>query len=153
MASEAKQLLIKSKAINRLLNNVRENNIPQAYIFEGMKGIGKFTAANLFARAVHCTGENVPCGVCEHCKMHLAGTHSDLYITGGEESVKVNDIRSLTDELYIRPALSDKKICIIRNADAMNSDAQNALLKSFEEPPPYGVIILLSENVKNLCIY
>lgn len=146
-----KSFLTGQRATERLLGDVRAGTVRQAYIFEGLRGIGKFTAARLFAAAVHCTGESKPCFACEHCKMHMAGTHSDMFVVGdGERSLKIDDIRALSDELYIRPALSDKKIFIVRGSDKMNAAAQNALLKSFEEPPEYGVIILLSENSDNL---
>ncbi len=142
--------LTTQRAFRDLIASARNENVRQAYIFEGMKGIGKYTAARIFANAIHCTGEKKPCGVCPDCKKHIANTHSDLFIVGGGGQIKVEDIRAMNEELYIKPALSPRKICIVRNADNMNQDAQNALLKSFEEPPLYAVIILLSENVKNL---
>ena len=142
--------LTTQKAFRSLLSSARNRKIGQAYIFEGVKGVGKFTAARIFANAIHCSGEVKPCGECPDCKKHRANTHSDLIIIGGEGSVLVDDIRSINEELYIKPALSDKKIFIVRGADNMNDAAQNALLKSFEEPPSYAVIILLSENSKNL---
>ena len=138
------------KAFRTLLGAARRGNVSHSYIFEGMKGIGKFTAARIFANAVHCTGEVKPCGECPDCKKHAALTHPDLIVVGESGQIKVEDIRSMNEELYIKPALSEKKIFIIKNADNMNQDAQNALLKSFEEPPGYAVIILLSENVKML---
>ncbi len=142
--------LTTQKAFRNLLFSARTGNVKNSYIFEGMKGIGKFTAARIFANAIHCTGDIKPCGECPACKKHAAGTHSDLIIIGEGASIKVEDIRAMNEELFIKPALSDKKIFIVKNADNMNNDAQNALLKSFEEPPKYAVIILLSENVKML---
>ena len=137
--------LTTQKAFRTLLQSARASSFAQAYIFEGMKGVGKTTAAGIFANAIHCTGDVKPCGECPDCKKHMAGTHSDLIVIGGSgETIKVEDIRSMNEELYIKPALSEKKICIIKNADNMNQDAQNALLKSFEEPPKYAVIILIS---------
>ena len=138
------------KAFRTLLSSARTGNVGHSYIFEGMKGIGKFTAARIFANAIHCTGDVKPCGECSDCKKHAALTHPDLFITGESGQIKVEDIRSMNEELYIKPALSEKKIFIVKNADNMNHDAQNALLKSFEEPPSYAVIILLSENVNML---
>ncbi len=142
--------LTTQKAFRSLLGSARRKQIGQAYIFEGVKGIGKFTAARIFANAIHCTGDVKPCGECPDCKKHAANTHSDLVIIGGDGSIMVDDIRAMNEELYVKPALSEKKIFIIRGADNMNDAAQNALLKSFEEPPSYAVIILLSENIKNL---
>ncbi len=142
--------LTTQKAFRTLISSARNNKVGQAYIFEGMKGVGKFTCARIFANAIHCTGDVKPCGVCPDCKKHAANTHSDLFIIVGEGSITVDDIRSMNEQLYIKPALSERKIFIIRGADNMNDAAQNALLKSFEEPPQYAVIILLSENIKNL---
>ena len=142
--------LTTQKAFRTLIGSARRGSYSQAYIFEGVKGVGKYTAARIFANAIHCEGEIKPCGECPQCKKHMADTHSDLLIIGGNGTIKVDDIREMNEELFMKPALSDKKICIIRDADNMNSDAQNALLKSFEEPPSYAVIILLSENIKNL---
>ena len=142
--------LTTQKAFRSLLSSARNNNVGHSYIFEGMKGIGKFTAARIFANAIHCTGEVKPCGQCPDCKKHGANTHSDLIVVGDDGQIKVEDIRAMNEELFIKPALSEKKIFIVKNADNMNNDAQNALLKSFEEPPSYGVIILLSENVNML---
>ena len=104
------------------------------------------------------TGQNRPrsqgcqtaCGDCPSCKKHDAATHSDLLIFGESGQIKVEEIRELTSELFVRPTLSDTKICIIKNGDSMNNDAQNALLKSFEEPPEYAIVIILSENTHNL---
>ena len=138
------------KAFRSLIASARNKQFGQAYIFEGVKGVGKFTTARIFANAIHCTGDVKPCGECPDCKKHAAFTHSDLFVIGGEDTIAVDDIRAMNEELYIKPALSEKKIFIIRGADRMNDAAQNALLKSFEEPPSYAVIILLSENVKNL---
>ena len=145
------QILTTQSAVNRLLKSANEKRHAQAYIFEGMKGIGKFTAAKLFAKAIHCSSPHKrPCGECPSCKKHDAGTHSDLLIFGESGQIKVEEIRELTSELFVRPTLSDTKICIIKNGDSMNNDAQNALLKSFEEPPEYAIVIILSENVHNL---
>ncbi len=145
-----KSFLTSQKATQRLLKSAYDKSYSQAYIFEGLNGVGKFTAARLFASAVHCTGDKKPCGMCPDCKKHGANTHPDLFVIDPEGTIKVDDIRALTDELYIRPAIAKKKIFIIKNADNMNQDAQNALLKSFEEPPSYAIIILISENAQNL---
>ena len=110
------------KAFRTLLGAARTGNIGHSYIFEGMKGIGKFTAARIFANAIHCTGEAKPCGECPDCKKHAALTHPDLFITGESGQIKVEDIRSMNEELYIKPALSEKKIFIVKNADNMNTN-------------------------------
>lgn len=142
--------LTTQKAVRTLLTAARTGGAKQAYIFEGMRGIGRFTAARVFAAALQCEREAAPCLACPSCKKVLSATHPDVCVFGENAPIRVGDIRALTDELYIKPAISATKVFIVKNADTMNSDAQNALLKSFEEPPAYAVIILLSENVQNL---
>ncbi|MGN1097409.1 MAG: ATP-binding protein, partial [Clostridia bacterium] len=140
------------KALERLLSDVKNKTVSHAYILEGPKGVGKKTAADTFARALHCTGENKPCGVCRSCAMHSAGTHPDIEVIEPEDNgnIKIDAVRAAADELYMRPKLAEKKLLIIDGADGMNPAAQNAMLKTFEEPPSYGVVVLLSENIQNL---
>ena len=140
------------RALERLLTDVKNGTVSHAYILEGPKGIGKRTAADIFARAVHCTGADKPCGRCPACKMHRAGTHPDILWVEPEEngSVKIEAVRRAADELYMRPKLAERKILVIDGADGMTDAAENALLKSFEEPPSYGTVMLLSENIQNL---
>ncbi len=140
------------RALERLLEDVKNDCVRHAYILEGPRGIGKRTAADIFARAVHCTASPRPCGHCPACKLHRAGTHPDLMTVEPEEngSIKIDAVRQAAEELYMRPRIAERKILIIDGADGMNEAAQNALLKSFEEPPSYGVVVLLSENIQNL---
>lgn len=140
------------RALERLLADVKNGAVSHAYILEGPKGIGKRTAAEIFARAVHCKGEPKPCGRCGPCLQHLAHTHPDVFFVEPEENgnIKIDAVRAASEELYMRPKLSDRKILIVDGADGMNAAAQNALLKTFEEPPSYGTVVLLSENIQNL---
>ncbi len=139
-------------AFEKLLLDARSGNVRHAYIIEGARGVGKKTAAELFAMALHCTGESKPCGKCRACKQHEAHTHPDVYSIEPEDNgnLKIDTVRAATDEFFMRPKLSDRKILIVNGADGMNSAAQNALLKPFEEPPSYGTVILLSENMQNI---
>ena len=136
----------------RLLADVKKGSVSHAYILEGPKGIGKRTAAEIFARAIHCTGVVKPCGSCPACVMHRAKTHPDIFFVEPEDNgnIKIDAVRQASDELYMRPRLADRKILIIDGADGMNDAAQNALLKTFEEPPAYGTVVLLSESAQNL---
>ena len=140
------------RALGRLLSDVKTGAVSHAYILEGPKGIGKRTAAEIFARALHCTGEEKPCGRCLACRRHLARTHPDVFFIEPEENgnIKIDAVRAAAEELYMRPRLSDRKILIIDGADGLVEPAQNALLKIFEEPPDYGTVVLLSENIQNL---
>ena len=131
--------LTTQKAFRTLLNSARTNNIAHSYIFEGLKGVGKFTAAKIFANAIHCSSEGKPCGECPDCKKHAANTHSDLIIIGESGQIKVDDIRSMNEELYIKPALSQKKIIIVKDAIKSHYNEEGVLILSLFD-------FLLEEN-------
>jgi DNA polymerase-3 subunit delta' len=137
------------KALELLKNDVKMNTVRQGYIFEGAEGIGKKTAARIFVETMMCTGEKKPCGVCNSCAMLKAGNHPDVFFID-DSPVKIDSIRKMNEELFIKPMITDRKVFVIENADDMNNPAQNALLKSFEEPPSYAVIILIASSVQNL---
>ena len=132
-----------------LKRDVQMNTVRQGYIFEGSDGIGKKTVARLFAQMIFCTEEDKPCGKCHGCSMFAAGSHPDFFVLD-EAPVKIDSIRRMNDELYVKPLISDRKVFIVEHADQMNQESQNAFLKSFEEPPYYAVIILVSSSVHKL---
>lgn len=130
-----------------LENAVRTGNISHAYIFYGPKGVGKTTLAAEFAKSLVCQTHN-SCGKCAACRQFYAT--SDVCILQGESSISVNDVRTITTEIYWKPFQFERKIYIIQDADKMTVQAQNALLKVFEEPPSYAVIILITTNLSKL---
>ncbi len=125
-----------------------------AYILSGMKGSGRKTLARLFGASLLCTSaEEVPCGTCRSCKMVRSGNHPDLITVTHEKpaTFSVEDIRDqLVSDIQIRPYYKGKKVYIIPDCEMMTLQAQNALLKSIEEPPPYAVIILITDNLSFL---
>ena len=133
---------------------IRTETVSHAYIFEGPSGIGKKTVAAQFAAAIHCEQKTgTPCGVCHACRMHEAGTHPDYKIIERElkkASIAVDQIRDMIEDVYLRPMIAEKKVYLFPEADTLNPNAQNALLKVFEEPPGDSVIILSSENSERL---
>lgn len=136
-----------------LRESILRGSVSHAYIFEGPEGIGKKTLAELFATAIHCeSGKGEPCGVCHACMMHKAGSHPDyqVFIETKKASVGVEHIRNLIEDAYLRPMIADKKVYLIPGADDLTIQAQNALLKVFEEPPGDSIIILVSENSERL---
>ncbi len=137
------------KALEMLRRDVKMNTVRQGYIFEGSDGIGKKTVARLFAQMVFCTEENKPCGKCHGCSMFNAGSHPDFFVLE-ESPVKIDSVRRMNDELFVKPLISDRKVFIVEHADEMNQESQNAFLKSFEEPPRYAVIILVTSSVHRL---
>lgn len=144
--------IVGQRALERLLSDVKNGSVSHAYILEGPKGIGKRTAAEIFAKAIHCTGAVRPCGGCSACIKHRAKTHPDVFFVEPEDNgnIKIDTVRQAADELYMRPRLAERKVLIIDGADGMNDAAQNALLKTFEEPPAYGTVVLLSESIQKL---
>ncbi|MBR6719472.1 MAG: hypothetical protein IKL74_01015 [Clostridia bacterium] len=139
------------KGLNHLIETDR---IFHAVIFSGTEGIGKKTLARSFAMAIHCESKEMrPCGVCPSCIKHKTGNHPDfreVYPEKDKKIIGVNVIREAFEDLYIKPLLSDKKIIFVPEADLLEAPGQNAMLKSFEEPPPYGVIILAVKNLSTL---
>ena len=112
--------------------------------------MGRKSLANAFAMTLLCEkGKSEPCMVCHSCKQVLAGSHPDLiYVTHAKPaSIGVDDIREqINDTIMIRPYSSYYKIYIVDEAEKMTVQAQNALLKTIEEPPSYAVIILITTN-------
>ncbi len=129
-------------------NAVRTGKISHAYILEGEKGSGKKSLADAFAQLLMCEekGEE-PCGVCTSCMQIQSGNHPDvIHVRPEKTRYSVDEIRKLVSDIYIKPYSSQYKIYIIEEAGTMNDAAQNAFLKTVEEPPEYAVILLLAEN-------
>ena len=124
--------------------------VSHAYILSGEAGMGKKTLANAFAMTLLCEEEGKePCMHCHACKQVLSGNHPDLiYVTHEKPaSMGVDDIREqINDTIMVRPYSSQYKIYIVDEAQKMTVQAQNALLKTIEEPPAYAVIMLLTTN-------
>ena len=133
---------------------VRENQLAHGYIFEGAYGIGKNTFAIELAKFILCEQkkEDRPCNECKSCSMINAGTHPDvIHIEKDTKVTKVETIReNIVREMDIKPYQSDYKIIIVKSADSMSIQGQNAMLKTIEEPPSYGIIILVCENLTSL---
>ncbi len=129
---------------------IESHRISHAYILAGEAGMGRKSLAHAFALTLLCEkGGSQPCMECHACKQVLAGSHPDLIHVTHEKpaTIGVDDIREqVTDTIMIRPYSSYYKIYIIDEAEKMTVQAQNALLKTIEEPPSYAVIILLTTN-------
>lgn len=131
-------------------NAVQTGKVSHAYILSGEAGMGRKSLANTFALSLLCEkGKSEPCMQCHACKQVLSGNHPDLiYVTHEKPaSIGVDDIREqINDTIMVRPYSSYYKIYIVDEAEKMTIQAQNALLKTIEEPPSYGVILLLTTN-------
>ena len=134
---------------------IKTGNLSHAYIINGEYGSGRQTIASALAKTIQCqskTEDTDACGVCTSCKQAESHNHPDIkYITHDKTSISVNDIREqLNNDISIKPYSSEYKIYIIPDANKMTEQAQNALLKTIEEPPVYAIIILLTENCDSL---
>lgn len=136
------------QAWDALGDYLREERLPQALLIHGPEGLGKRSLADAFAQRLLCQeGGGTPCGQCAGCRLWEAGTHPHFYAVGPEEpgkAVTVDAIRALTRRFSLKPQYSEWRLALIDPADAMNSAAANALLKTLEEPPERSLIILLS---------
>ena len=143
------------KDILKYISSAVENNrVSHAYILNGERGSGKKMLANLFAMTLLCeTGDNEPCGKCHSCKQGESGNHPDIIRVTHEKpnSISVDDIRTqVNNTVDIKPYQGPYKVYIIPQADMMTPQAQNAILKTIEEPPSYAVFLLLTENAETL---
>ena len=143
------------KDILKYISSAVENNrVSHAYILNGERGSGKKMLANLFAMTLLCeTGDNEPCGKCHSCKQAESGNHPDIIRVTHEKpnSISVDDIRTqVNNTVDIKPYQGPYKVYIIPQADMMTPQAQNAILKTIEEPLSYAVFLLLTENAETL---
>lgn len=129
---------------------IENHKISHAYILTGEAGMGRKSIANAFAMTLLCEkGGSEPCMSCHSCKQVMSGNHPDLIYVTHEKlgSIGVDDVREqINDTIMIRPYSSYYKIYIVDEAEKMTVQAQNALLKTIEEPPSYAVIILITTN-------
>lgn len=129
---------------------IESHKVSHAYILTGEAGMGRKSLANAFALTLLCEkGKSEPCMECHACKQVLSGNHPDLiYVTHEKPaSIGVDDIREqINDTVAVRPYSSYYKVYIVDEAEKMTQQAQNALLKTIEEPPSYAIIILLTTN-------
>ena len=129
-----------------LQNALSTGKISHAYIINGEKSSGKEFIAKVFAMALQCEeGSMEPCQECRSCKQALSGNHPDIIRVVHEKpnSVSVDDIRTqVNNDVAVKPYSSPYKVYIISEAEKMTVQAQNAILKTLEEPPAYAVILL-----------
>ncbi len=138
--------------VQSLKNAINENMISNAYIFNGPKGCGKMTAARIFAAGINCTGDpEKPCGVCSSCRKTIHDANPDvIYIKPAGSSVKIEQIRILISVISKKPYENPYRVVIIENGDKMGHAAQDAFLKTLEEPEGNNVFIILTENFNSL---
>ena len=137
-----------------LQNALRTRRISHAYIINGERSSGKEFIAKVFAMALQCEkGGEEPCQECHSCRQALSGNHPDIIRLTHEKpnTIGVEDIRTkINADMGIKPYQGPYKIYIINEGEKMTPQAQNALLKTLEEPPEYGVILILTSSLETL---
>lgn len=137
-----------------LQNALVGKKVSHAYIINGEKSSGKEFIANVFAMALQCENDGAePCQECRSCKQALSANQPDIIKVLHEKpsTISVDDIRGqINNDVAIKPYSSPYKVYIVNEAEKMTPQAQNALLKTLEEPPEYAVILLLTANVNSL---
>ena len=155
-------LKYRSKTINELdlkdvreslLNIVKSEKIPHAFLFSGPKGSGKTSAARILARIVNCerpdkSGE--PCNKCDSCKSIIKGESLDVIEIDAASHRGIDDIRAIREAVKLSPIRAKKKVYIIDEAHMLTTEASNALLKILEEPPSHVIFILATTNPEKL---
>ena len=144
---EFKNIIGNTEVKKYLAKSIKQNNILHSYLFLGTNGIGKLLIAKEFAKNILCINSNENLCTCKSCMCFESNNHPDFYcINENGESIKVDEIRELTEKVIEKPILSNRKVYIINDCDKMTPEAQNCLLKTLEEPPEFIVIILISSN-------
>lgn len=169
--SEFNSLKYHKKILHYLTRAFDDNSLPHALLFTGLQGIGKEAAAQFFSMTCNCTDRIVPvqpgheigcqsgnednnpwpCGRCRSCRKILNNSHPDIFlIRPAGSTIKIDQIRGLIQKLSLKPYEAANRFVIIADADTMNSEAGNALLKVLEEPPDHTTIIMTAGQVSDL---
>ena len=128
-----------------VVSAINARRLPHAIMIEGEDGLGKHTLANFLASAAVCEAGGLPCGSCHGCHLAKIGSHPDISFVSpedGKKNISVAQIRTLRNEAFVKAHSASHRVFIIEQANRMNDQAQNALLKILEEPP-HGVIFIL----------
>ena len=141
--------IIGQKHIVKILENqIRTGTVSQAYLFAGTHGTGKTSTARILAKAVNCTGEAdlPPCGKCDNCEAIREGRFPDVVELDAASNNGVDDLRSIIEMVKYPPAVGRYKVYIIDEVHMLSTAAENAFLKTLEEPPEHAIFILATTD-------
>jgi DNA polymerase III subunit delta' len=142
------------RQLETLRSAMANARLHHAYLFLGLEGVGKRMIAMALAKAIHCLESDQDyCGRCVNCARIMDGNHPDVRLIeplADKKEISIQQIRELQRELNYRSFSGKRKIAIIDPAALLNSSAQNALLKTLEEPPVDSLIILITPNAGGL---
>jgi len=138
-------------AVELLQRGLDTQHIAHAYLFTGPANVGKAHLAVEFASALNCTGDGPPCGSCRACVKTARRTHPDVIRTEPDgDRIKIDQVRGLQYDLALSPHEGQWRVCIISDFQTATVEAENALLKTLEEPPSRAVMILTATDASLL---
>ncbi|MCR5709516.1 MAG: DNA polymerase III subunit gamma/tau [Bacteroidales bacterium] len=138
-------LLGQENIARTLKNSIQRGQLAHAYLFCGPRGVGKTSAARIFAKTINCSNPGPdlePCGECESCRSFAEGRSYSIHELDAASNNSVDDIRSLTDKVRIPPQIGRYSVYIIDEVHMLSQAAFNAFLKTLEEPPAHAIFIL-----------
>lgn len=154
MSVDLKSIIGNDELKSRISRDISDRTLSHAYIIEGPRGSGRHTLAYHISAALACMSNgNIPCEKCKSCEKILSHKSPDIITYGLEDdrvTIGVESVRRIRDDMAAAPNDLNIKVYIIEDADSMTVQAQNALLLSLEEPPPYVLFFLLCENSTSL---
>ena len=132
-----------------ILNSIKNNKIPNAYLFTGIRGVGKTTTARIIAKALNCSNSKngKPCNDCSTCQEIIDGRNLDVLEIDGASNRGIEEIRSIREQIKYSPMSAEYKIFIIDEVHMLTNQAFNALLRTLEEPPEHGKFILATTDI------
>ena len=146
----ADELGIRKELAENINTLIKNDRLPHAILLRGSSARIRGSVSSFLAQAFVCEGENKPCGRCSHCMKVGINSHPDVITVDpaaqNEKTFKIALVREMKDDAYIIPNEASRKVYILKSADKMNVQAQNALLKLIEEPPSYARFILECES-------
>ncbi len=138
--------------VRSLKNQIMRDRVSHAYLFTGIRGTGKTSAARIFARAINCENpkDGNPCNCCETCRQIISGSSDNVIEIDAAAHGLIDDIRQIGELAGHRPMYGKYRVFIIDEIQEMKAGASNAFLKTLEEPPSWVIFILATTSLKNI---